>query len=192
MYHYAGNNPIRYIDPNGREDEIKIESYEPQEKTSGVNTVSKTLVPSANKTQKTANQNKEQKAIWAEGTIIDEQNEYSCNMSSGLYRVSSELNDSVADGHIVAQGQMDIMTGDFNCEITDTGAGASFGVNMASASGTIGLQKKIKNRNFKATVSGSVGINFGGGIQFDLDRGIKLDIAFILGGSFEISWRKRK
>ena len=100
------------------------------------------------------------------------QNEYSCNISSGLYRVSSELNDSVADGYIVAQGQIDFMTGDFNCKITDTGAGASFGVNMASASGTIGLQKKINNRNIKATVSGSVGINFGGCI--------------------EISWRKRK
>ena len=57
LYHYAVNNPVKYVDPNGREDEIKIESYEPQEKSSGVNTVSKTLVPSANKTQKTANQN---------------------------------------------------------------------------------------------------------------------------------------
>ena len=56
------------------------------------------------------------------------QNEYSCNMSTRLYRVSSELNNSVTDGHIVAQGQVDFMTEDFNCEITDTGAGASFEV----------------------------------------------------------------
>ncbi|MBB5218707.1 hypothetical protein HNP77_001076 [Treponema rectale] len=93
---------------------------------------------------------------------------------------------------IVAQGQVDFMTGDFNCEITDTGAGASFEVNMASVSGTIGGKLKTENRDIKATVSGSVGINFGGGIQFDLDRGIKINAAFIFGGCIEISWRKRK
>ena len=193
MYHYAGNNPVRYIDPDGREDdEVVIKPYTPTEPRKQVDSVAGSLIPSSNYTQHTKNQNKEQKALWGTATFTDGPGENSCSMQAGLYSLSTELNDSPSNHGILGQVQLDLLNVDFSCSITDGGGGVSFGVNGASVSGKIGFQTKTSERDIKISLGGSAGAQFGGAFQLDIDKGVFVfDIAVIFGGRIEINWGKR-
>jgi hypothetical protein len=180
------------VDPDGREDEVVIKPYEPTEPKRQVDSASGSLLPSSNYTQHTANQNKEQKALWGEATFVDGPGENSCYMQAGLYSITSELNNSLKNHHIYGQAQLDILNADFSCNVTDGGGGVSFGVNGASVSGKIGFQTQTSNRDIKITLGGSAGAQFGGGFQLDFDKGtFVFDVAVIFGGRIEINWGKR-
>ena len=187
---------MRYSDPNGREDDIPcyiIKSAEPKkEPQKQIDSAKGSLIPFANYTENTQNQNKEQKALWGEATFVDAPGENSCDMQVGLYSLSSELNDSEKNHHIYAQGQVDILNADFSASATDGGAGFSFGVNTASISGKIGFQTKKDDRDIKLTIGGGLGIQAGGAFELDFQKGkFVLDAAFIFRGRIEASWGKR-
>lgn len=150
------------------------------------------MLPSSNYVQHTANQNKEQKALWGKLSFVDGLGENSCYIQAGLYSLSSELNNSPRNKHLYAQGQLDILNADFSCNVADRGGGVSFGVNGASVSGKIGFKTQTSNRDIKISIGGSAGAQIGGEFQLDLDKGsFVFDVAVIFGGRVEINWGKR-
>jgi len=183
---------VKYTDPDGRDDDIVIKSYVPPEQKTRVDSASGSLIPSANYKKNTANQNKEQKAVWGEATFTDGKGENSCYMRAGLYSLSSELNDSKKNNHIYAQGQLDLLNADFASGVSDGGGGVSFSVNGAAVSGKIGFQTKTSERDIKITLGGSAGAQIGGAFKLDFKEGSFIfDIAFIFGGRIEANWGKR-
>ena len=187
MYHYGGNNPVKYTDPDGREDEVVIKPYEPTEPKRQVDSASGSLLPSSNYTQHTANQNKEQKTLWGEATFVDGPGENSCHMQAGLYSISSELNNSPKNHHIYGQAQLDILNADFSASATDGGGGTGFSLNALSVSGSIGYQSD----SAIIKVGGTAGLATGSEVKFDRDKGeFVFDVAFILGVRVEVNWKR--
>ena len=180
---------MRYVDPDGREDELIITNYVPQEPQLHVDSASGSLLPSSNYTQQTENQNKEQKTLWGEATFVDGPGEVSCYMQAGLYSISSELNNSSKNHHIYAQGQVDILNADFSTSATDGGAGAGFTLNGFSVSGKIGYQ----SNNVLASIGGTAGLTTGGELKLDIDKGeFVFDVAFLLGVRLEVNWKREE
>ena len=178
---------MKFTDPDGREDEVVIKNYVPQEPQRHVDTVSGSLIPSSNYTQKTANQNKEQKTCWGEATFVDGPGENSCYMQAGLYSISSELNNSPKNHHIYAQGELDILNADFSSSATDGGGGLGFSLNGLSVSGKVGYQSD----KALITIGGTAGLATGGEVKFDRDKGeFVFDVAFILGVRVEVNWKR--
>ena len=186
---YCDGNPITYVDPDGREDEVVIKNYVPQEPQRHVDSVSGSLIPSSNYTQKTANQNKEQKTCWGEATFVDGPGENSCYMQAGLYSISSELNNSPKNHHIYAQGELDILNADFSSSATDGGGGLGFFLNGLSVSGKVGYQSD----KLLITIGGTAGLATGGELKFDRDKGEAVfDLAFVLGIRVEVNWKREE
>ncbi|MBP3562188.1 MAG: RHS domain-containing protein [Treponema sp.] len=184
---YCGGNPITFVDPDGREDEVVIKPYEPTESKRQVDSASGSLLPSSNYTQHTANQNKEQKALWGEATFVDGPGENSCHMQAGLYSISSELNNSPKNHHIYGQAQLDILNADFSASATDGGGGTGFSLNALSVSGSIGYQSD----SAIIKVGGTAGLATGSEVKFDRDKGeFVFDVAFILGVRVEVNWKR--
>ena len=172
LYHYAGNNPVKYTDPDGREDDepIILKSWEPKTPKKIETSAKGSLLPKYNRQEKTINQNKEQKAAWGEAIFVDGNGENSCYLQAGVYSLSTEMNDSPKNHNLYAQAQLDLLNADFGCEISDGGGGVSFGVNVVAVSGKFGVQMKIAGRNIKITLGGSAGVQAGGALQVDVKK----------------------
>lgn len=79
-----------------------------------------------------------------------------------------------------------------NISVTDVGGGVGFEVSAVSASGKIGMKKQTSKRDIKVLLGGSVGLQVGGEVQLDIDKGtFVFDVAVIFGGRIEINWGKR-
>ncbi|MBR5866768.1 MAG: hypothetical protein IKZ04_02545, partial [Spirochaetaceae bacterium] len=169
LYHYAGNNPVRYVDPDGREDECIIKEYIPDEPQRTVYSAAGSLLPSVNYTQKIQNQNKEQKAVWGEATFVDGAGENSCLLEIGVYSLSSELNKDSSP--IYASASLDVLGLSFNSTVTDGGASFGFSANAASVTGKIGLQFSLFGYDIQANVGGSAGLTAGVEGKFDISSG---------------------
>jgi hypothetical protein len=93
---------------------------------------------------------------------------------------------------IYGQGQLDLLTANMNISVTDGGGGVGFEVSAVSGSGKIGLQKQTSKRDIKVLLGGSVGLQVGGEVQLDIDKGtFVFDGAVIFGERIEINWGKR-
>ena len=194
LYHYAGNNPLKYVDPDGREDDepIILKSWEPKTPKKIEISAKGSLLPKYNRQEKTINQNKEQKAAWGEAIFVDGNGENSYYLQAGVYSLSTEMNDSPKNHNLYAQAQLDLLNADFGCEISDGGGGVSFGVNVVAVSGKFGVQMKIAGRNIKITLGGSAGVQAGGALQVDVKKGVfRFDIGVIFGGRIEATWGKK-
>lgn len=163
------NDPVNYVDLWGLEcksssDGVIFKPYIPTKQKEINEKISRSLLPNSNYTEKTQNQNKEQKALWGEAASVEKKGEVSLDVEVGLYSISSELNDNYP---LIAEFGIDILTANFNSSFTDGGLGLGGGINAVAVSGEIGFQTSTNERELSVSISGSVGIQAGG--EFELD-----------------------
>jgi RHS repeat-associated protein len=193
LYHYAGNNPIKYTDPDGRDsDDPPVYTIQaagsPKDPQRQVDSAYVTAIPSQNGKTQTQNQNKESKTVWAEATFADGPGESSCELAAGVLSVSSELNSD--SGPVYGQAQFDLADANFDFYAGDDGMGVGASVKGVEISGNIGGQINGKERDYKLTIGGSLGLSTGLEVKFTKE-GFVFDVGFIFGGRLEGSWRKR-
>ena len=168
---------------------VVIKAYEPSEPKRQVDSVSGSLLPSFNYTQHTANQNKEQKALWGKATFVDGLGENSCLLEVGVYSISSELNKT--SSFVYANVSLDILNASFNSSVIDGGLGFGAGVNGASVSGKMGVQFNLFGYDINVNIGGAAGLTAGIEGKFDISSGVVLDFGAILRPRLEINWSKK-
>ena len=185
--------PVPNVETDGENRKIGavdavLRPYEPQKASIKTDKVEITLLPKVNTKQKTKNQNKEEKAAWFKGTLVDAPGINSIDLEGGIYSLSTELNDSSI---IYGQGQLDLLIANMNISVTD-GGGVGFEVSAVSVSGKIGFQFPLFGYNIQTNIGGSAGIIAGFEGKFDLESGVVVDFGALIKPRIEINWRKNE
>ncbi|MCL2400761.1 MAG: hypothetical protein FWC91_13575 [Defluviitaleaceae bacterium] len=185
VFNYSNNNPVRYVDPDGR---LPMEGMES----------SSAYVRGSTTQHQNGNSERHHfhfspfgpaqndvHLVWAEA-IIDHTNGASLNLSAGIVDFGGNTDTTVFVG-----GDFNILTGSLDVGITDDGVGFGFNISAISLSGRIGTQFDVGDRNISASIGGSVGVQKGGEVVLTRESFV-LDVAIIFGGRIEVNWGRNR
>jgi len=177
VYHYGGNNPVMYIDPDGRNDEPFFTVYEP--------TTQQTAVYEHYFLSPNGPENNGARSLWAEA-FLDNSDGSELHLSAGLISLGGET-----DTFIFVGGDFDLLNGSLDIGITNRGANFRMRASLISLEGRFGTKFPVGNRDVRIGAGGSIGIQAGFQLTIHNDELI-FDAAFLWGVRFEVSWKKRE
>ena len=207
LYAYAGNNPIKYTDPDGRDHGIPsniqkiLDERDPRRKEPGYCEIKPATkinkynfeewkTPNYDSHEikyKVYNQEKTEEYLRAKGTsITTNDNDYFSLELTG-YRVTSEFDNTTP---VEASANFSFMTANLDCCIGQTCFDYGITLNAISVGGEIGtrfLKIPFTNYGFKIKFAGSLGATAGFEIKCS-ENDLVFDVGLILKPRIEIQW----